>query len=303
MKKKPQAQPIEETDLHKMVSSLWDMQNTRFKIENRLRGTKDNRLLGFLQNLSGKGSAEDDLKGEIKTEVTKCPIHKWIISQRGLSYDLAGQLIGLIQDIKKFDNVSKLWAYFGLSVVDVCLICKKRYYPHEKKAEKIIALAKRLKDQNEKKIVKEKKTDEDFVAEAKNNFCNCDNPDLKRSSQRKIKGTMIDYNPQAKVVAYKVGVQFIKQGDLYRKLYDRFRAEYEMREDLKTEINSKKGKKTKLGESKGTAHIHAMAQRKMIKIFLQHLWINWRELEGLSTNMPYVIDIGGHSDYIQPSDK
>jgi hypothetical protein len=102
------------------------------------------------------------------------------------------------------------------------------------------------------------------------------------------------------MVAYKVGVQFVKQGDLYRQLYDQFRSEYLLREDLKTEIQSKQGKVTKNGVSKGTAHIHAMAQRKMVKIFLQHLWVQWRTLENLPISKPYVIDRIGHSDYIKP---
>jgi len=61
-----------------------------------------------------------------------------------------------------------------------------------------------------------------------------------------------------------------------------------------------KGKGGTVVETKGTAHIHAMAQRKMVKVFLQHLWVQWRTMEGLSISMPYVIDRLKHSDYIQP---
>lgn len=131
-------------------------------------------------------------------------------------------------------------------------------------------------------------------------FCSCKDPHVKKTSQRRIKDALIDYNPTAKMLAYKVGTQFVKQGDLYRKLYDQFRAEYELREDLKAERDIKKGKKTRTGESKGTAHIHNMAQRKAVKIFLQHLWITWRELEGLPVTMPYAISVMGHGDYIKP---
>jgi hypothetical protein len=105
------------------------------------------------------------------------------------------------------------------------------------------------------------------------------------------------------MVCWKVGTQFIKQGDVYRKLYEEFRLQYEQREDLIIETTQKKGRKVKgkdggTVETKGTAHIHRMAMRKMEKVFLSHLWLEWRKLEGLSVSMPYVIDIMKHCSYI-----
>lgn len=73
-----------------------------------------------------------------------------------------------------------------------------------------------------------------------------------------------------------------------------------MREDLQVEANGKVGKKTKYGVTKGTGHIHNMAQRKTVKIFLSHLWAVWRELDGLDVTKPWIIAQGGHSDYIAP---
>jgi len=46
------------------------------------------------------------------------------------------------------------------------------------------------------------------------------------------------------------------------------------------------------------AHIHMMAKRYAGKIFLEHLWIAWREIEGLPVTMPWVFERGGHRDYI-----
>jgi hypothetical protein len=48
------------------------------------------------------------------------------------------------------------------------------------------------------------------------------------------------------------------------------------------------------------SHIHRMARRRMIKIFLEHLWVRWRESEGLPAGEPWVIRHGGHADYIPP---
>jgi len=36
----------------------------------------------------------------------------------------------------------------------------------------------------------------------------------------------------------------------------------------------------------------------MVKIFLQHLWVTWREIEGLPVSDPYSISIMGHAKYI-----
>ncbi len=47
-------------------------------------------------------------------------------------------------------------------------------------------------------------------------------------------------------------------------------------------------------------HIHRMAMAKTGKIFLQHLWLVWRESEGLPINEPYAIAVLGHSDYLKP---
>jgi len=43
-----------------------------------------------------------------------------------------------------------------------------------------------------------------------------------------------------------------------------------------------------------------MARRKMIKIFLSHLWYSGEKIDGLSVTKPYALDIQGHSDYIEP---
>jgi len=45
-------------------------------------------------------------------------------------------------------------------------------------------------------------------------------------------------------------------------------------------------------------HLDARAKRKMIKIFLQHLWVIWRESEGLPVSEPYVQAVLGHTHII-----
>lgn len=48
-------------------------------------------------------------------------------------------------------------------------------------------------------------------------------------------------------------------------------------------------------------HIDRMAKRKVAKIFIQHLWLIWRQAEGLPVSDPYAIAILNHADYILPA--
>lgn len=47
-------------------------------------------------------------------------------------------------------------------------------------------------------------------------------------------------------------------------------------------------------------HIHARAMRKVGKLFLSHLWVVWRESEGLRVTLPYAQAILGHDHYVTP---
>lgn len=300
-KKELKAVSPEDINLHGLESAITDIQEMRLRFEARFTATKQNEYGLYAKRL---WDLEVGMKDRAEAEVKKIPIHEWIIMQKGLSYDIAGQIIGIVQDISRFENISKLWAYFGLAVIDVCDNCKKRHFPVEERTKRIAHIAERLKEQSEKKIVKEE-VPEDMLFKATGMLCACEKPILRKTTQKARTGSLLDYNPDAKKLAYKIEGQFVKQGSLYRKLYDEFKAEYAAREDLKTEIESKSGKKVKgkngeAATTSGTAHIDNMAKRKMVKIFLQHLWIEWRTLEKLPVSMPYVIDHLKHTKYIKP---
>lgn len=49
-------------------------------------------------------------------------------------------------------------------------------------------------------------------------------------------------------------------------------------------------------------HVHGRALRKAIKLFLSHLWVVWREAEGLTIAKPYAHAELGHQHYIDPWD-
>ena len=299
MKKETRAFIKKEDTLPQLVSSFYDVQHTRILLDNRFRATKQNILAEYVDDLQ---SVEDALVLVMRNEVKHYPIHEWIIAQKGLDYNLASQLIGTIRDIRRFDNISRLWAYFGLAVIKRCEECGKRWFLPAIRVEKAQHIAERLKFQWDKKIVKE--GPKDFKAEAEAMLCQCEHPKIVDSTQKARKGALLDYNPRAKTLAYKIGVQFVKQGDFYRSLYDQYRKKEEARPEIQEEIKAKAGKMVKgkgaARKTSGTAKVHMRAQRKMVKAFLANLWVEWRTIEHLPVTMPYALDQMGHSHYIEP---
>lgn len=286
------------SEMRDLVMSLYDIQHTKIILTNRFRNSENNISYDFIEYME---QAEATLKTTIKQMVTHYPIHVWLVNQKGIEHDMAAQLVGLIQDIEKFDNVSSLWSYCGYGVIKICTNekCGKKYLDPKDKDEWIVKTSKRLKEQFDKKKGEKGKAP-DFNKNASDMLCSCKKPSPKSVAQRKIKNTLLDYNPKLKSLCWRYSKQFVMQGDFYRAEYEKNRAEYETREDLATEAKGKKGKESKYGASKGTAHIDNMSKRKMVKLFLSHLWAVWRELEGLSVSKPYIIAIGGHSKYIAP---
>ena len=102
---------------------------------------------------------------------------------------------------------------------------------------------------------------------------------------RPVKGETLSYSIRAKTVCYLIASSFLKCGSPFRDVYDDARVYYEAnRPDW----------------SKGRQHNAAM--RKMEKVFLQCLWVYWREAEGLPVTKPYAHDKLGHEQLYKPED-
>lgn len=107
---------------------------------------------------------------------------------------------------------------------------------------------------------------------------------------RPTTGEKLPYSARLKTTVYLVGVSFLRSNSPYRALYDDARSSYERDRPDWT-----------------ASHRHLAALRKMTKIFLSHLWVRWRTIEGLSVTDPWIIgreDGDGelHTHYIPPSD-
>jgi hypothetical protein len=50
------------------------------------------------------------------------------------------------------------------------------------------------------------------------------------------------------------------------------------------------------------AHIHNASMRKMIKLWLAHLWMVWRSFEGLPVTQPWIAGENGHHRIYMPEE-
>lgn len=103
--------------------------------------------------------------------------------------------------------------------------------------------------------------------------------------ERPVKGEKLHYNKRVKTTCYLVAESFLRSSSPYRAEYDKARAHYAVTRPDWTD-----------------GHCHNASMRKMAKLFLQHLWITWRQLENLPISKPYVHEKLGHTHYLPPED-
>lgn len=103
--------------------------------------------------------------------------------------------------------------------------------------------------------------------------------------ERNKKGEKSHYNSRLKTACWLVAGSFLKSRSPYRQIYDSAREYYTANRPDWTE-----------------GHRHNAAMGRMIKVWLQHLWLTWRQMEGLPTNEPYAIDKLAHTHYMSPKE-
>ena len=120
------------------------------------------------------------------------------------------------------------------------------------------------------------------------------------------KGEKAPYNRRLKSICWNIVQSFIKQHTYpYRDIYD---DEKERQRELHPDVVCREcgciwedcARKKQHHKMFNDGHLHNRAIRKTAKIFLQHLWLVWRESEGIPISKPWVHEHGGHVDYIPP---
>lgn len=99
-----------------------------------------------------------------------------------------------------------------------------------------------------------------------------------------------------------VASSLIRSKSPYKTIFDKEKARLSKIKFRKGELLKKYGAESyKKEDTKRTKkHVERMARRKMMQIFVNHLWTVWRKLEGLSTRSPYSHEKLGHSQYFMP---
>lgn len=282
---KPILSDAEATICKNLVLKFYEIQEVRKGMTNALNMTKrdypDFDTTEQAEVVAKVEDLEKDLKKEIVSHISSLKIYGWMQSIEGIGPIISAGLISGLQDPARFDNPAKLWRYCGLSPVDWCESCDKRFAGETKKERE--AWAYREAKGIEERKAKSKKNIKAKQKELLKKVCDCESPSVVQVAEKRRKGLPIHYKPFLKTLCFKIGeMGFVRHKGYYRDKYDEFRA-YED----KNYPNLSKG------------HRYARAKRKTVKLYLSHLWNAWRRINGESITTPYVIKMGGHN-YIAP---
>lgn len=132
-------------------------------------------------------------------------------------------------------------------------------------------------------------------------YCGLDATHIKRTRKISQKETLKFGNPYLKkeLLGVLANILVMHNAPLYYNIYQREKEKQLEREYTKGFLKEKHNgyKKSDIHLTKG--HAHNRAIRKMMKIFLEHFWVQWRTLENLPITKPYIIGKNGHKNYIK----
>jgi hypothetical protein len=97
-------------------------------------------------------------------------------------------------------------------------------------------------------------------------------------AEKPHKGEKLHFSRRLRTAVHLVGSSFLMLNSPYRRIYAEARDKYASERDEWPPIRQ-----------------HLAAMRKMEKLFLAHLWLRWRTLEGLPVSKPY-IEVLAHED-------
>lgn len=128
-----------------------------------------------------------------------------------------------------------------------------------------------------------------------------------KAPKRKKNGGKLSYNSRLRTMCWRLGGSLMKGRGRFYEYYAQEKDKYVKRfisEGVKivpaTKLPKKDGKRYEPEGIVSEGHVHNMALRKMIKLFLSCLWLVWREKCGLPTRLPYAMEYQNHTTFIDP---
>lgn len=268
-------------------------------------------LSWFFNNLE---QMETDIKKALDVYSNSKEIGRWSKSITGIGPVIAAGLIAYI-DMRpsekyptSFSTVAKVWRFAGLDSTiswlgrDKARELLATYYPDSTLTElEVREIA-----------VRTNRNQDSFLR-----MCEVTDGKAKREKVL-IALARRPWNAGLKVLCWKIGESFVKvstnEADYYGKYYLKRKAEETIKNErgdyaeLAQQILAAKrfGRETEAYKAyiQGrlpAGHIHARAKRYAVKLFLSH-WhaVNYEIVHGKPAPTPWVIEFGGHKDYIKP---
>jgi hypothetical protein len=232
--------------------------------------------------------AEKEALKDVAAHLATMPAYFKILAEKpkwkGIGPTLAGVLLSEI-DINRCETVSALWRYAGLAPQKAlrCKVCQDTVVP-----TKPTAAGSYKHEYNRKSkcgvrtgdVIRNLPGGEFIEDEVYKTGPNIPESQVYESSaaERPTKGEKLHYNKFLKTKLVGVmGSCLIKANSPWRKFYD----------DYKHRLKS-------AGKGMSDGHRNSMANRYMVKMLLQELWIQWRTLEGLPVRESYQEQYLGH---------
>lgn len=214
------------------------------------------------------------------------PIWDWLTSIKGLGAGgLAAQLLAQIDDIGKFATASKLCRFAGWAVIDGKIDrCKKgTKSPYNRKLKSIcwLVVDQFIKQQTPLYVdiyYAEKARQRRLHRKTLCRECTASAVREKRTRYELNQVIYFDEHEHLGVALAEIDAQYGKFAVLWE------------------DCEHKKSHKRMFNDG----HLHNRAIRKTAKIFLQHVYLQWRKYEGLPISEPYVQAILGHTNIILP---
>jgi len=302
------------------VRNFYMLQDLRIVTDNQAFGLgRDTNAtqeeIDWFMEVTGKRHAktEKELGKDIEKIIVELPLwQQWLQYVWGIGPILTGGLVGEIKEIGRFDTISKLWSYAGQETIAVVKDgnITRRWFPSKEEAELFVNHAVGLEQKSaEHWAAKDKKKSSyDSVKKAEDYLKKCTwgiHHEYETIASRRITGLPDNTNSRLKVIVWKCGQSFQKGNagkSKYRAYCDTAKKFYLDRDTVGESYKKGMQKLYKMpnGREITAKQINDRALRKTVKLFLSHLWVQWRKIEGLSISKPYVIEKMGHQDYIEP---
>lgn len=312
---KESARLLTDQEARYLVDAYYTMQDNRIRVAAQVRETiKTNEPNETLQWFFEQNELlENEVKKALDAYSLSSNVGKWMRAQYGIGPVIAAGLLAHI-DIHQAPTAGHIWSYAGLDPTKSwqASIEIEKMIKECDKEDSTIDIAKTVAT----KIGR----NPDNIIKLALKFTQEDDPDATEPSKKSVGRAlkMRPHNAQLKTLCWKIGESFVKVSgnpkSLYGNLYSKQKEFYQKKNESGGFKEAAERKLEKFSIGKGTeaykfyskgqlppAHIHAMAKRYAVKMFLSHLQEVWyKDVFKKAPPKPFAISILKHAHYIPP---